>query len=498
MGESAATSKPVYFSSDDGIGLQACCYLHNYSLDRADVLFSSKFQTLLTDFPLFTGDDVEKLIGFLRPKLKEGDSGEILQQIERSRYCASKKLLDHVSRVIRGKSEYILLDEQLVVYDRIIKDAEERHKDKRKNAFIVRGGPGTGKSVIALKLLGDLSGKGFNTHYVTGSKAFTSTVREIVGARASQQIKYFNSYMQADFNTIDVMLCDEAHRIRITSNARFTPKKTKSDLPQISELLHAAKTAVFFVDDNQIVRPGEIGSAEYIKSHAEEAKCNVLEYELEAQFRCSGSDAFINWVNTTLDIKRTANVLWNLSDPFEFKIFESPLALETAIRAKVDQKSTARMVAGFCWPWSNPLSSGELVSDVVIGDYQRPWNAKSGAGHLAPGIPPENLWAYNPNGIDQVGCIYTAQGFEFDYVGVIFGRDLVYNPLLGQWVGDATVSADRSIRRAQRDFLQFVKNIYRVLLTRGLKGCYVHFMDKATEHFVRSRLEAGTISEGPF
>jgi DUF2075 family protein len=477
------------FSIDDPINLDACSYLHNYPFEQSDVLFAARFQSLLRDCPLFTADDVDKLIGFLQPRLKQGDDGHVLDRVERSRYRASKKLLDHVSIVIKGKSEYVLLDEQLVVFDRIVKDAEEGTRNKKKSVVIVQGGPGTGKSVIALKALGDLSAKGLNTHYVTGSRAFTKTVREIVGTRAGQQIKYFNSYMGAEYNAIDVMLCDESHRIRVTSNSRFTPKKEKSNQPQITELLHASKTAIFFVDDKQIVRPGEIGSSKYIREQAAAAGLNIREYELEAQFRCSGSDAFINWVNTTLDIQRTANVLWNIADPFEFRIFDSPQSLELAMRRKAEQKTSARLTAGFCWPWSNPLKDGTLANDVVIGEYARPWNAKSDGGRLAAGIPKESLWAYDPNGIDQIGCIYTAQGFEFDYVGVIFGDDLVYDPQLGGWKGNPKKSADSVVKRSAGDFLGFVKNTYRVLLTRGLKGCYVYFMDKATENFFRSRLE---------
>lgn len=147
------------------------------------------------------------------------------------------------------------------------------------------------------------------------------------------------------------------------------------------------------------------------------------------------------------------------------------------------------MTAGFCWKWSDPLPDGALVDDVVIGDYARPWNAKSDAGHLAPGIPRESLWAYQSGGIDQVGCIYTAQGFEFDYVGVIFGSDLVFDPDTAEWRGVSSASADPVVRRSRADFMRNVKNTYRVLLSRGMKGCYVYFQDKATENFFRSRIE---------
>jgi DUF2075 family protein len=479
------------FDEDSGIQLNACSYLHNYSYEPSDVLFADRFKSLLESFPLFTGDDVDKLIHFLRPRVANGDDGEIVKTIEKSRYRASRKLLEHVSAVVKGNSQYILLDEQLVVYDRVMQAATEGVKSKKKSVIIVKGGPGTGKSVIAMNLLGNLSANGLNTHYVTGSRAFTTTVREIVGSRASQQIKYFNGYANAGYCDVDVMVCDEAHRIRETSNSRFTPRAKRSTTPQIGELIHASKTAVFFIDDDQVVRPGEIGSSDYIRAYAMQLGCTIVDYELEAQFRCAGSDAFVNWINNTLQIKRTANVLWNVDDPvFDFKVYGSPQALEAAIRDKVEQGFTGRVTAGFCWKWSDPTPEGRLVEDVVIGDYARPWNAKSDAGHLAPGIPPESLWAYQSGGINQVGCIYTAQGFEFDYVGVIFGNDLVFDPASAEWRGDPSHSADSVVRRSRVHFLRNVKNTYRVLLSRGMKGCYAHFMDKATEMFIRSRTES--------
>jgi DUF2075 family protein len=377
----------------------------------------------------------------------------------------------------------------LIVYDKVIQAAQEGMKGRKRTVIIARGGPGTGKSVIAMNLLGDLSRMGLNAHYVTGSRAFTSTIREIVGVRAAAQVRYFNSYMTADVDVIDVMIADEAHRIRETSNNRFTPKAKRSKQSQIHELLKASRTSVFFIDDNQVVRPGEIGSVDYIKSEAEKQHCEVREFELEAQFRCAGSDGFINWINNTLGVQRTANVMWNQADYYDFKIMPNPRALETAIRRKVAEKTSARLTAGFCWPWSKPKSDGTLVGDVLVGDYVRPWNARSDAGRLAPGIPKESLWAYDNDGLDQIGCVYTAQGFEFDYVGVIFGPDLVYLPQTAEWKGDKTKSFDTVVKRSGDRFTQMVKNTYRVLLTRGMKGCYVHFMDKNTENFFRSRME---------
>ena len=477
------------FQGKDRISAHACSYLHNYDPIKNDPLFLPQFADQIARFPVFTSDRVPELTAFLDKRIHNGDSGAVAAKVEQSKYRPSKKLLDHIGKLIKGKPEYILLDEQLVVYDQVMEAATKGVKAKKKVAIIVRGGPGTGKSVIAMNLLGDLSSAGLNAHYVTGSRAFTSTVREIVGSRAAAQVRYFNSYMVADVNVIDVMIADEAHRIRETSNNRFTPKVKQSKLPQIQELLKASRTSVFFIDDNQIVRPGEIGSTGYIKTEAEKLHCEVREFELAAQFRCAGSDAFVSWVNNTLGIERTPHVMWNQADEFDFRILSTPKALEDAIRIKLGERSTGRLTAGFCWPWSKPKSDGTLVDDVEIGEYARPWNARSDSGSLAPGIPKESLWAYEEGGINQIGCIYTAQGFEFDYVGVIFGPDLIYVPEAADWNGDKTKSYDTVVKRSGDRFTQMVKNTYRVLLTRGMKGCYVHFMDKNTENFFRSRME---------
>jgi DUF2075 family protein len=363
--------------------------------------------------------------------------------------------------------------------------------DGNKAAIIIKGGPGTGKSVIAINLMADLllSKPAYNTYYATGSKAFTETLRSKIGWRGATQIKFFNSFTSAEPNAIDVIICDEAHRIWDKNNNRFIRKDKRSGLKLVEEILRATKVAVFFIDDKQIVRPNEIGSVSYIKEFAEKYNCKIFEHELEIQFRCSGSDAFVNWVDNTLGIQKTANILWTKEESFDFRIFKSPEELEAAIKKKVKEGNTGRMTAGFCWKWSPPKSDGELENDVVIGDYERPWNAKPDAGHLATEIPKSHFWATNPNGINQVGCVYTAQGFEFDYVGVIIGKDLVYNFEKQEWQGDKKSSEDTVVRGSKDKFTDLIKNSYRILLTRGLKGCYVYFMDKDTERFVKSRME---------
>lgn len=477
------------FYDRNPVNLKACSYLHNYYFDKQDVLFAPKFQSILSEIPIFTADDAEKLSNYLIRELDRGEGLDVLARIEESKYRPSKKLMDHVGNVIKGKSEYILLDEQLIVYDRVFRTAQAGFHDRQKNVVLIKGGPGTGKSVIAINLMADLLLKNYNAQYATGSRAFTETLREAIGRRGAPQFKYFNSYTDAETNAVDVLICDEAHRIRKTSNNFYTPAARRTGTAQIEEIIKAAKVSVFFIDDDQVVRPDEIGSSDYIKMWAEKFHCRFYEFQLETQFRCAGSDGFVNWINNTLGIRRTANIIWSGDENFEFKIFNSPQNLEEAINSKLQEGYTARMTAGFCWPWSDPKPDGTLVEDVQVGYYKKPWNAKPGAARLAAGIPKAPLWAYDPGGKEQIGCIYTAQGFEFDYVGVIVGLDLRYNFEKGTWEAFKEHSFDSPVKRSQDKFLDLVKNTYRVLFSRGMKGCYVYFMDKDTERFFRSRME---------
>jgi len=480
----------AFYEGDSPVSLFACSYLHNYSFVSDDVLLSPKFASLIEEFPLFSADDVDPLKDYLSTKLNRGLGIDVLRRIEEGQYRPSKKLMDHVGNMIKGNPEYILLDEQLVVYDKVMACAKTGFHDKQKRLIIIKGGPGTGKSVIAINLMADLLLKDYNAHYATGSRAFTMTLRKIIGSRGSIQFKYFNSYIHAERDAVDVLICDESHRLRKTSQSRYTPKVDRSATPQIQELINSSKVSVFFIDEDQVVRPGEIGSVDYIKQNAAANDCSIYEYELEAQFRCSGSDAFVNWVNNTLGIHKTANVIWTGEKNFEFLIFDSLESLEDAIKQKVSEGYKARMTAGFCWEWSKkPNPDGTLHEDVVIEGFRRPWNARPEATRLAKGIPKATLWAHDPNGVNQIGCIYTAQGFEFDYVGVIFGDDLTYDLDEQSWIGHPENSGDPVVRRSKDQFIDLIKNTYRVLLSRGLKGCYVYFMDKDTERFFKSRIE---------
>ena len=370
--------------AENPIDLRACSYLHNYGREEGDPIFAGKFARVLQSDPLFTKDDFDAIGDYLSSTVGHGEGLDVLADIEGGEYRPSKKLMDHVAGVIADQPEFILLDEQLIVFDKVLAAAREGMRRRKKQVVLVRGGPGTGKSVVAINLMGRLLKEGVNAHYATGSRAFTETLRKIIGTRGSAQFKYFNSYAGAEAEVIDVLICDEAHRIRRNSSNMYTPKAQRTDKPQIDELLHAARVSVYFIDDDQIVRPDEIGSSTLIRTGAQAAKAEVSEFELEAQFRCAGSDGFVNWVNNTLGVRRTANPIWTGAEKFDFRIVGSPEETEQLIRARAAEGHSARMTAGFCWPWSKqPRPDG--LARIRRPDRELPAAVECAAGSGAAG-----------------------------------------------------------------------------------------------------------------
>ena len=355
---------------------------------------------------------------------------------------------------------------------------------------MVKGGPGTGKTVIALNILAELAKKNKKVFYGCKSKPFREALTKMVGPQSrllfSNLTRFLPNKIRED--ELDVVLIDEAHRIEKTSNFQYTKPEDRTDMPQVEQLVRCAKTTVFFIDDKQGVRHQEIGASGLIEKVAENYGAEHETVQLISQFRCAGSDNYLDWIEFILGYSERPVDLTK-DERFDFKIADSPGEIYSFIKACEDEKSnSARLVAGYCWPWSDPRPDGTLVKDVKIGNFEMPWEGKDGA-KLAKGIPKWYQWAYKTEGVEQIGCIYTAQGFEFDYIGVIVGPDLGYDKEKDKIVGDISATCDPTLKRNKKEFESYVKNIYRVLMTRGMKGCYVYFCDKEVEAFFRKHIE---------
>jgi len=471
------------FEEKPKILLSSCAYCHNYSGKENNVLFYPKFERLIANFPLFSKEDLQKLGVYLKDRLRNGSGLEVFNRFIYSPIKPSKKLLDHTKDMINKQQIFNLIDDQITAYNAIMQKAKELSKTDRKSIIVVKGGPGTGKSVIALEVMGELLRRGKQVFHATGSSAFTNTLRKILGTRSSKLFKFFNSFMEYKENEIEVLICDEAHRIRKTSESRYTPKRLRTGVPQIEELIRASKLSIFFIDEYQVVRPTEIGSVELIKKTAIKLGVraeDISEFELKTQFRCSGSDSFLQWVENTLQIRESEKQFLTKEDKMDFRIIDDPLELKKLIDEKNEKKkNSARLVAGFCWPWSKPNRDGSLVNDVKVGALEIPWENKDQFWK----------WATEDSGMEQVGTVYTAQGFEFDYIGVIFGNDLVWNKDTQKWAAKPENSFDKMAKKNNEQFTDHLKNVYRVLLSRAHKGCYVYFMDEDTKEYFKSKIK---------
>jgi DUF2075 family protein len=468
------------FEEKNAPTLSGSTYAHNYSRQNNPILFSEKFSEPIKKFPLFGKEDAIVLARYLKDKLQGGGGQLLFERFTGSPVRPSKRLLEHTSKMINEQQIFNLLDDQIAAYNSIMHRVKMITKTKEKSLVIIKGGPGTGKSVIALEVMGELLRQGKKVMHATGSSAFTNTLRHIVGARAKHFFKFFFNFTKEPENSIDVLICDEAHRIRKDSNDYGVPAQFRSKDPQIDDLIRPAKLSIFFIDEHQIVRPKEQGSIALIKETAQKFGIkseNIAEFELQTQFRCSGSDAYLQWLDHILEVRDTEITEFDSKMPL--RIFDDPQEMYHEIQKRnLESNNKSRIVAGFCWPWSNPNADGTLVNDVKIGDFEMPWEKKNQFWK----------WAIDKSGMDQVGTVYTAQGMEFDYIGVIFGNDLVYDWTSNKWRAVPENSFDSQIKRNNPELLNHLKNVYRVLLSRAHKGVYIYFVDKETEKYFKSHL----------
>lgn len=477
---------------DGAMTLQPCAYLHNHPRDGE--IDHPHYRAHLERAPLFLERERAKLQAFIREHMRHGDRKGALYAIENGRIRPSKLLIDSVAGLLQGKPEFVLIDDQKVAHESIL-EADARAADK-KQVVIVQGGPGTGKSVIAINLLGTLIARKRNVRYVSKNAAPRAVYEaKLTGTftktRISNLFSGSGAFVNNEADSYDTLIVDEAHRL----NEKSGLYRNLGD-NQVKELIRSARCTVFFVDDDQRVTLLDIGHTEVLRRHARELGAEVTELELSSQFRCNGSDGYIAWLDHTLDIRETANRTLD-TDEYDFRVFDNPAELHSLVELKNRANNRSRVVAGYCWKWPSKKNAQAWDIELPEFDYRRRWNLDEDG----------SLWIVTPGSVEQVGCIHTCQGLELDYVGVIIGPDLVYRD--GHIVTDATkrASSDQSVKglkamlkaepAAARDLADaIVKNTYRTLMTRGMKGCYVYCTDAPLAAYLRSRLRAAPVMVG--
>ena len=476
------------------IGLQPCAYLHNYTDDG--VITDSFYAHYIQLAPVFFKGETEKakLRDFIKHHVRHGDMRSLLYRIENGRIRPSKGLVESLTGMLAGKQEFVLVDDQKVVYETALSIATLA-TEKSKQVVIIRGGPGTGKSVVAINLLVALNGRRLVAKYVTKNAAPRDVFESVLAGthRKSQISNLFSgsgAFTEARANVFDALVVDEAHRLNEKSGL-FGNLGTN----QIQELIGAAKCSIFFLDEDQRVTFKDIGEQSEITRFARNAGAPVTSLELASQFRCNGSDGYLAWLDSTLGIRPTANETLDV-DEFDFRVFTSPEVLRREIVEKNRANNKARMVAGYCWDWNSKRNAD--TRDVVITEhgFAMTWNLTKDGGR----------WMVAPESVNEIGCIHTCQGLEVDYIGVIVGPDLVVerNVIvtrpLKRSKHDKSLSGYKRLLKldptqANRKADLIIKNTYRTLMTRGMKGCYVYFVDKALEQFVRSRINLPSVDQ---
>lgn len=468
---------------EQGIGLHPCAYLHNCR--EHEVLRSSFYSTYTAKAPAFLKDDAEKLRAFIKKKIHRGDNREIVYEIENGRLRPSKHLSNTIQSMLSGNQEFVLLDNQKVAYEEALM-LSCKASVNRKQVMIVKGGPGTGKSVIAVHLLAELTKRDLVTKYISKNAAPRAVYSsKLKGHFRKSIIDHLfggtGSFYDVETNIFDVLIVDEAHRLNLKSGL-FQNKGNN----QIDEIIAASKVSIFFVDDNQKIHIKDIGNAKLIENIAKKYNAKISYSELESQFRCNGADGYLAWLDNTLGIRETANIKLSTRE-YDFRVFDNPDELYQAIQKKNKKTNSARMVAGYCWDWVSKKDPNKFDITIPPFQFRMKWNLVKDGGN----------WIQVPESIHEVGCIHTCQGLELDYVGVIVGEDLKYEA--GKVVTDVSKRSfmDQTIRGYKKrlkekdpyilqEINDIIRNTYRTLMTRGLKGCYVYFCDKALSEYFSS------------
>ena len=470
------------------VSLRPCAYLHNHLDDG--VINDSRYEPYIERAPLFLKgeEELRRLRDFVKRNVRRGDNAELLFKVENGRIRPSQMLADSLVKMLKGNQEFVLVDEQKVAYE-IALSAAEKASPTRRQVVLVRGGPGPGKSVVAINLLATLTKRGRMVKYVSKNAAPRSVYQaKLTGTFKRGVIANLfggsGAFHDAEADTYDVLVVDEAHRLNLKSGLYANLGQN-----QVMEIMRTAACTVFFVDDQQMVTMSDIGSSSEILHWANAAGAEITELELGSQFRCNGSESYLPWLDGVLGLQPGSRAGFD-HRTFDFRVIDTPHDLHELIETH-NGTNRARVVAGYCWDWKSKRDPRAF--DIEIGDYRRRWNLGSDG----------SLWIVAPRSVSEVGCVHTCQGLEVDYVGVIIGRDLLYRD--GRLVTAVAnrSSMDRSVRGYKSALRKdgpavaervdrLIRNTYRTLMTRGMKGCYIHCVDDETQQYFRRRLEEGT------
>ena len=470
---------------DTGVSVNACAYLHNCEV--SSVVSSSRYEEKLKEVPVYFKGQSDQLRSMIKANISVGAGTDLLERIDAAVIRPSQQLADSVGSMLKGHEEFVLLDEQKTVLEKII-NASNESLTGQKRVLIIKGGPGTGKSVISINALARLTSQRLNVKYVTPNAApravFEAKLKKIFGkADIRSLFSGSGSFTETERSSFDTLIVDEAHRLKMKSGMFKNLGEN-----QVMEIIKTAKTSVFFIDEAQKVTWSDVGEISMIEEQAKLAGAIVERLELTSQFRCSGSDDYMAWLDETLGVG-PGSAHYFSPEKFDFQIFDNPLEMHNKIKEQNKINNKSRVVAGYCWDWISQKRPD--LKDITIDPfgYKATWNLTSDGSE----------WIISPKSVEEVGCIHTCQGLEVDYVGVIVGRDLIAIDWILKTDPSARARTDASLKGYKKELKEdpisaelkadeLIRNTYRTLMSRGMKGCYVYFVDGATSDYFKSKL----------
>lgn len=475
------------YIQENNVSINSCSYLHNLDNIYESVVDNKTLFPFIEKSPIFLKNDSKKLYEFVKKYVNKGNR-KLLYEIDNSRIRPSKNFASLMFKALKGEPIFTLDDEQATSVSTIVSETLLAIEHNRRATIIIKGGPGTGKSVVAINAMGQLLNPSngatpCNVCYCTPNftpRALFANIlmnNDYKKSAISNLFKKMATFCKSSEFDYDCIIVDEAHRA-------FTWKfgnGVKRNIDMIDKIFYASRVNVFFIDEDQMVTKDDYLTIDRIKKYAEKYKSEIFEAEelhLTSQFRCTGGENYINFINSFLGY----NNLIRKYKPknYEFKVFDSPSEMYEAIKEKQNNYPKSRLLAGYTHNWESKIDDSLFDFNLENGKFKMKWNK-------ATEIP----YILDEEQKDRIGSIHTIQGVDMDFAGVIIGKDIIYKD--GKIMFDPSKNAktDKASGISKADYTtasKMIRNTYKVLLTRAVYGTFVYCEDEGLNNYLKSFL----------